>query len=302
MIRFSAALVAVAIGVLIGGIATSKLLLVYVAIVVSAVALVALAIGVVLKREELFGEERGLVPANAGASPVLQATTVGARGGDGQEQARQGVREARPAAPFPEPAPSAAGPRRPRGGHPGRTHLRPGTSMGNQALARSVGTPAGPVGPAGLACRRPGQPSGLAARSAGRSPTRSRGCDGVVRCGTGRCGATRCEASRIRSADRNRDAGRRVTAEGVICRSRRLERARAGRCRPCASGPGMAGRQSRCGNESRRGNEPRCRSDFWCGTASWRGNEFWRGTGVVPAELVRPTRRTVERRRFLRFR
>ena len=39
MIRFSAALVAVAIGVLIGGIATSKLLLVYIAIVVSAVAL-----------------------------------------------------------------------------------------------------------------------------------------------------------------------------------------------------------------------------------------------------------------------
>ncbi len=103
MIRFSAALVAVAIGVLIGGIATSKLLLVYVAIVVSAVALVALAIGVVLKREELFGEERGLVPANAGASPVLQAAIVDDRGGDGQEQARQGVREARPAAPFPEP-------------------------------------------------------------------------------------------------------------------------------------------------------------------------------------------------------
>ena len=73
MIRFSAALVAVAIGVLIGGIATSKLLLVYIAIVVSAVALVALAIGVVLKREELFGEGQGLVPAGAGASPVLPA-------------------------------------------------------------------------------------------------------------------------------------------------------------------------------------------------------------------------------------
>jgi len=101
VIRFSAALVAVAIGVLIGGIATSKLLLVYIAIVVSAVALVALAIGVVLKREELFGEEQGLVPANAGASPVLPAVADD-RGGDGQEQVRQGVREAPPAAPFPE--------------------------------------------------------------------------------------------------------------------------------------------------------------------------------------------------------
>jgi hypothetical protein len=73
VIRFSAALVAVAIGVLIGGIATSRLLLVYVAIAVSAVALVALAIGVVLKREELFGEAQGLVPAGAGAAPAMPA-------------------------------------------------------------------------------------------------------------------------------------------------------------------------------------------------------------------------------------
>ena len=73
MIRFSAALVAVAIGVLIGGIATSELVLVYSAIVVSAVALAVLAIGVVLKRDELFGEAPGLVPAGAGTGPVLSA-------------------------------------------------------------------------------------------------------------------------------------------------------------------------------------------------------------------------------------
>jgi hypothetical protein len=78
VIRFSAGLVAVAIGVLIGGVATSKLLLVYVAIGLSAAALVALAIGVVLKREELFGEQRTSAPAAAGASdsaPVLVGTT-----------------------------------------------------------------------------------------------------------------------------------------------------------------------------------------------------------------------------------
>ena len=75
MIRFSAALVAVAIGVLIGGIATSELLLVYIAIVVSAVALVILAIGIVLKREELFGAGLGLVPAGAGASPMVPVRT-----------------------------------------------------------------------------------------------------------------------------------------------------------------------------------------------------------------------------------
>jgi hypothetical protein len=84
VIRFSAALVAVAIGVLIGGIATSKLLLVYIAIVVSAVALLTLAIGVVLKREELFGEGQGLVPAGVGAAPVPSP-----HAGEGQVQPRQ---------------------------------------------------------------------------------------------------------------------------------------------------------------------------------------------------------------------
>jgi hypothetical protein len=69
VIRFSAALVAVAIGVLIGGIATSKLLLVYTAVGISAVALVTLGIGVALKRKELFGEGPGLEPAAAAAGP-----------------------------------------------------------------------------------------------------------------------------------------------------------------------------------------------------------------------------------------
>jgi hypothetical protein len=77
VIRFSAGLVVVAIGVLCVGGATSKLSLVYVAIAVSAFALIVLAIGVVLKREELFGDltREGLlgdgselVPAGAGTS------------------------------------------------------------------------------------------------------------------------------------------------------------------------------------------------------------------------------------------
>jgi hypothetical protein len=87
VIRFSAALVAVAIGVLVGGIAASELSLVYIAIVVSAVALVALAAGVVLKREELFGEGQGLLaPAGAGASPVLPV-----QAGESQDHNRPGV-------------------------------------------------------------------------------------------------------------------------------------------------------------------------------------------------------------------
>jgi len=98
VIRFSAALVAVAIGVLIGGIATSKLLLVYIAIVVSAVALVALAVGVVLKREELFGEGQGLLPAGAGAGPVLQAR-AGESAGESQDKVPASAHVA-PPSPF----------------------------------------------------------------------------------------------------------------------------------------------------------------------------------------------------------
>jgi hypothetical protein len=96
VIRFSAALVAVAIGVLIGGIATSKLLLVYIAIAVSAVALVALAIGVLLKREELFGDGQGLVPAGAGASPAPPLRA---------DESRSNIA---PGAHVPLPAPGAA--------------------------------------------------------------------------------------------------------------------------------------------------------------------------------------------------
>jgi hypothetical protein len=96
VIRFSAALVAVAIGVLVGGIATSKLVLVYIAIVISAAALVTLAIGVMLKREELFGEGQGLAPAGAGASPALPAHP----GAGSWNQTRP-----RPNAPVTPPAP-----------------------------------------------------------------------------------------------------------------------------------------------------------------------------------------------------
>ena len=71
MIRFSAFLVVVAAGLLVAGVVTSKLLLVYVAIGVSGVALLALGAGALLKRSELFGQpevaEPGLArPESAG--------------------------------------------------------------------------------------------------------------------------------------------------------------------------------------------------------------------------------------------
>jgi hypothetical protein len=156
VIRFSAALVAVAIGVLIGGIATSKLLLVYIAIVVSAVALVALAIGVVLRREELFGEGQGLegqglAPAAAGAGPVLQART-GESAGESQPKVPAGAHVA-PPPPFQggwlrrrlrrdRPGGPAVGGRRPfRGAHGGGRAWTPGgtgAAVGGLGGARAV--------------------------------------------------------------------------------------------------------------------------------------------------------------------
>ncbi len=112
MIRFSAALVAVAIGVLVGGIATSKLVLVYIAIVISAAALVTLAVGVVLKREELFGEGQGLAPAGAGASPALPAHTGAASWNQARPRADAAVADApvTPSAPRTGTAAAFGGP------------------------------------------------------------------------------------------------------------------------------------------------------------------------------------------------
>jgi hypothetical protein len=62
VIRFSAFLVAVAVGLLVAGVVTSRLALVYVAIGVSGVALLALALGALLKRNELFGKRAPAEP------------------------------------------------------------------------------------------------------------------------------------------------------------------------------------------------------------------------------------------------
>ena len=116
MIRFSAGLVVVAIGVLIGGVATSKLLLVYIAIGLSVAALIALAIGVVLKREELFGEQRvprrplpqvlGIQP-NETVDPHPARVPAVASAATGEAGARGAVGSARDHAaqsPFDQPA------------------------------------------------------------------------------------------------------------------------------------------------------------------------------------------------------
>jgi hypothetical protein len=73
VIRFSAFLVAVALGLLVAGVVTSKLTLVYVAIGVSGVALLALGVGAVLKRNELFGQPKSAEPEPVRAEPAAAA-------------------------------------------------------------------------------------------------------------------------------------------------------------------------------------------------------------------------------------
>ena len=77
MIRFSALLVAVAVGLLVAGVVTSKLALVYVAIGVSGVALLALAVGALIKRKELFGPSTSAEPQLARPEPAAVHVSPG---------------------------------------------------------------------------------------------------------------------------------------------------------------------------------------------------------------------------------
>ena len=80
MIRFSAFLVVVAVGLLVAGVVTSKLLLVYIAIGVSGVALLALGIGAAVNWRELTGKSK--TAAETGAQGPAPAQQVAAQQAD----------------------------------------------------------------------------------------------------------------------------------------------------------------------------------------------------------------------------
>ena len=96
MIRFSASLVVVALGLLVAGGVTSKLLLVYVAIAVSAIALVFLIIGAILNR----GELRTSSPAEAPGDRLDEASArrLDRAPADDREEAGPGRSDQAPAA------------------------------------------------------------------------------------------------------------------------------------------------------------------------------------------------------------
>jgi hypothetical protein len=113
VIRFSAFLVVVAVGLLVAGVVTSKLMLVYVAIGVSGVALLALAVGALVKRKELFGPSTSAEPqlarpesAALHVTPAQAAPQPAPQAAPWQEMVPAGP--AWPAA-APQPAPSRAG-------------------------------------------------------------------------------------------------------------------------------------------------------------------------------------------------
>jgi hypothetical protein len=74
VIRFSAILVAGALAVLIAGVLATSLALVYLSIGVSVLASVLLAIGVILRRKEIFGETGAAAASGQPAWPVTPAT------------------------------------------------------------------------------------------------------------------------------------------------------------------------------------------------------------------------------------
>ena len=119
MIRFSAFLVVVAVGLLVAGVVTSKLLLVYIAIGVSGVALLALGIGAAVNWRELTGK----TAETSAQGPAAQAVAPEAATSQAQPSQAQPPQVPVPAGSVPASAAQA------QPGAPGLSALRllPGT-------------------------------------------------------------------------------------------------------------------------------------------------------------------------------
>lgn len=98
MIRFSASLVVVGLGLLVAGGITSKLVLIYVSIAICAVALLFLIIGAIVNRAELLGREPDGIASgqtdageqdNKEPEPAATAVSVGAAAGTSRGHARE---------------------------------------------------------------------------------------------------------------------------------------------------------------------------------------------------------------------
>ena len=142
MIRFSAFLVVVAVGLLVAGVVTSKLLLVYIAIGVSGVALLALGVGAAVNWGELTGKPK---TAAAEASPQGPAPTPAPQ--PSVPAAPAPVAATAPTAAATAPSDGRAGPAGPPALSPVRARSGARRSSARRSSARRVG----------LARRRPGR-------------------------------------------------------------------------------------------------------------------------------------------------
>ena len=211
MIRFSAILVAGAIAVLVAGVLATSLALVYLSIGVSVLASVLLAVGVILRRREIFGEAGAAAASRRPAGPVTPVTGTpvmvggraripepGARPGRGWRPAGRGrsgfrERQLRPtgragrgsrnplgmarAGGFPRGRPGAgpSGEERPRQKRP-----RPGWSRHGRPVP---GRPGGRLSRdarlrAGATAHRAARPAPASRAAGGHSPPRCRGARG----------------------------------------------------------------------------------------------------------------------------
>ncbi len=111
MIRFSAFLVVVAVGLLVAGVVTSKLLLVYIAIGVSGVALLALGVGAAVNWRELTGKPKtAAVEVSAqGPAPALQVPALQGVPAPQAEAGLQGHHRPAPAQAAAGAAPAGSG-------------------------------------------------------------------------------------------------------------------------------------------------------------------------------------------------
>ena len=162
MIRFSALLVALAIGLLAAGVAASSLPLVYVSIAVCAVAALLLAAGVLRHWSEIFGPRTQRVASPFAASGPVPSPATAGRAAAGRAAPGHAATAGRAG---PVGAPGLAGFRADAGARPAAQGPEPAVAAGRYRAAAD---------PDGRADRVPADPAARAASAARGSAARTR--------------------------------------------------------------------------------------------------------------------------------
>ena len=168
MIRFSALLVALAIGLLVAGVAASSLPLVYVSIAVCAVAALLLAAGVLRHWSEIFGPRAKRVASPFAASGAVPSPATAGRATAGRAANRPAApgHAATPGRAGPVGAPGLAGFRADAGAGPAARGPEPAVAAGRYRADADPADRAGrvPADPADRAGRIPADPADRAGR------------------------------------------------------------------------------------------------------------------------------------------